>query len=163
MDHFINRKKPTTKNSIKLKKFLGCFMAKGFEEIQNNPFLSFISVKHKIPIKAITKPPKLQTGFVLMFLFRRKQTFERSESTTATATASRPWGSPSTTRSRSSPTRTNWSSPVQSTRQTYLSRKRTASRRGHKGRATCCRRRRSRSLWGRTNDRSSRCRGTWQG
>ena len=87
MDRFINRKKQSNKNSIKLKKFLSAFIAKGFEDIKTNAFLQFISHKHKIPLSIITKAPKLQVGYVLLLPSRNNQTSGRSTSTRLTLPA----------------------------------------------------------------------------
>ena len=79
IDHFINRKKNPSKNSVKIKKLLSSFLSKGVEQIKTHSFLEFISNKHKVPIEVLTRTPKLQSGYVSSLPLSAKQTSIASE------------------------------------------------------------------------------------
>ena len=163
MDHFINRKKVPTKNSNKLKKFLNSCISRSFEEVSLNSFLQFISLKHKIPLKVVTKAPKLQTGYVLLPPLRKRQTSARSASTRSTPAAYHPWDRPSTHKTRSSRKTRRPNSGSLSTLPTFLSRGTIASRRDLRRENSCCQKRTLPLPWAKTNGKYSRCREIWPG
>lgn len=51
---------------------MSVLISRSFEDIKVNSFLQFISAKHKIPLKTITKAPKLQSGYVPFCLTQRE-------------------------------------------------------------------------------------------
>ena len=139
LDHFINRKKPPTKNSIKLRKFLHSFISRSYEEVNTNSFLQFISLKHKIPLKAITRPTKPQTGYVLPPLPRNRPTSAKSGSTNSTAPPFHLWAPPLTPKIKSNPTRKRLSSENLSIQLIFSSRGRNVSKRDPTRDSTCYR------------------------
>lgn len=70
------------------------------EDIKANHFLQFISTKHKIPLETLNKAPKLQIGYVIFNLFRKRPTSGRSPNIRSTLITFPPSDSTSTTRTK---------------------------------------------------------------
>ena len=151
-----------TKNSNKLKKFLNSCISRSFEEVSLNSFLQFISLKHKIPLKVVTKAPKLQTGYVFLYPLRKRQISGRSESTRSTPAASQLWVKPLTHKIRSNRKIKKLSSGNLSTQLIFLSKDMIVSRRDlTKKESIGYQKRTFPSLWVKTKGRYSRCQEIW--
>ena len=136
-------------------------MSKSFEEVSSNSFLQFISLKHKIPLKMITKAPKLQTGYVTSHLFRKKPTLERSANIRSTPIAYLQWVSPSTIKINNNPKKKKPNSEDHKWLPMFSSRNKIALKKNLKKAPTSCQTRRSLSLSEKTKEKSLKCQETW--